>query len=773
VAFLKAVTGRGLTTSIALELTDLGIMRWDADRNCIVAMFGDSFSFGWGQDWRSPTLACFDADFNCIGTPIRGSIAAAPAQQLWEYGHNNPDFSTVLPCDFIRIGTTWHVAVMLTKGLGNETMTEFWQSQNLIDWTLSGFGFPHPASDPCTTMLSFDQFGDDIYIVGTHGLRRDGPIKMWKTLASAFPRGYWEPCGVIRDGRHGELCLRNVQGQAVLSFFNEAEYTQTALTVAHPEDDWGQANRLDYATGQDLPQLYGGYIAPGSKLDEPDGMTFMVSQWVTATNDPYHVVAYTGTLPAKGRKTEGEKVAFTENGWPGLPATEDMLNWIVVPGTNVKLQIQKGQPTQILTAFVADVNAYIETVRDSDTACYTRENSVPTSNHRSGTAIDIDWERHAFHVKGTFGEKLSPLRELLNWYEGTVFWGGDWTDPIDEMHFQMGYNTYNNPKTADFITRKIRADGFSTYKREQTMTETVVASATATEKVLQYNHSQQRVAQEKPWDCGPASCQIVMDGLSIQMSEDELIRALGTNEGGTNTVEQALPILNQRAGDGGKWVAQWMPNDPPRPDQVEALWHNVKNSIDSGRGCVLNFEVPSSNFPRGTRGSASPQYRGGKIWHYVACMGWADDGPGGRHLWIADPGFPPFDKGGYWMSLQQAATAIPPHAYAYYAPSVAPTMVRPAPQPAPQPNVRPTVQPTAVVAAPVGDLGEFWAEWSAIELSDPDSIAHVIRTAASNASPEVVHRARAVLAKVSRPALSAALVQVDPGLLKALIGAQT
>ena len=100
-------------------------------------------------------------------------------------------------------------------------------------------------------------------------------------------------------------------------------------------------------------------------------------------------------------------------------------------------------------------------------------------------------------------------------------------------------------------------------------------------------------------------------------------------------------------------------------------------------------------------------------------------------------------------------------------------MVRPAPQPAPQPNVRPTVQPTAVVAAPVGDLGEFWAEWSAIELSDPDSIAHVIRTAASNASPEVVHRARAVLAKVSRPALSAALVQVDPGLLKALIGAQT
>ena len=83
------------------------------------------------------------------------------------------------------------------------------------------------------------------------------------------------------------------------------------------------------------------------------------------------------------------------------------------------------------------------------------------------------------------------------------------------------------------------------------------------------------------------------------------------------------------------------------------------------------------------------------------------------------------------------------------------------------------VIPQPVSTAPAGDFADFWAEWSAVTIGDTDSIAHVIRTAASNASPEVVHRARAVLAKVSRPALSAALVQVDPGLLKALIGAQT
>jgi predicted chitinase len=60
---------------------------------------------------------------------------------------------------------------------------------------------------------------------------------------------------------------------------------------------------------------------------------------------------------------------------------------------------------------------------------------------------------------------MATLREMLDFYEGTVFWAGDWNDPIDEMHSQMGYDTYNNPHTQDFINRKIRSDGFSTFRR--------------------------------------------------------------------------------------------------------------------------------------------------------------------------------------------------------------------------------------------------------------------------------------------------------------------
>jgi hypothetical protein len=463
-----------------------------------------------------------------------------------------------------------------------------------------------------------------------------------------------------------------------------------------------------------------------------------------------------------------------------------MLEWITIPGCDppVRIQVQKGQPSAILKAFVADMNAYVEPVYNADCASFTPTNAVPTSNHLNGTAVDIRWDSHPFHVKGTFGGKLPALRELLNFYKGVMFWGGDWTDPIDEMHFNLDYHSYGNPFTADWIKRNIRPDGFSTYKRGPMTAPipTAVLAAAVTspsEKVLAYNHAQQSVAQEKFFDCCPASVQIVADGLGVHMSEDDLIRAIGTDTNGTNTVEQALPILNEKcAGGDGKYVAQWLPNDPPRPDQVSALWHNVKTSIDSGHGCVLNFQVPSSNFPRATRGSKTPQYRGGVVYHYVSCMGWADDGPGGKHLWIADPGFPPFDDGGYWMALEQVATAIPPHAYAYFVPKVAPSIAAPPVAPPVPPPAAAPVAPVVVQAAvstPVGDLGEFWAEWSAIELGDLDSIVHVLRTAAgkTSSSPEVIHRARAVLTKVPRPALSTALSFIErsePDVLTALTG---
>lgn len=160
---------------------------------------------------------------------------------------------------------------------------------------------------------------------------------------------------------------------------------------------------------------------------------------------------------------------WSSNGWPMVD--EGSCTWVTVPGTDVSLEIQNGQPLQILRAFAADYHAEVEALRDADSACWTLENSVDDSNHLSGTAMDLNWNSHPFQIAdaGFDPAKKAKVRELLNWYEGMIFWGDDWDDPKDAMHFQLAsldnggnINTFGNPAVDDFIKRKIRPDGFST-----------------------------------------------------------------------------------------------------------------------------------------------------------------------------------------------------------------------------------------------------------------------------------------------------------------------
>lgn len=167
----------------------------------------------------------------------------------------------------------------------------------------------------------------------------------------------------------------------------------------------------------------------------------------------------------------------SENGWRMVDAGSCV--WVKVPGTNVTLQIREGQPAAIMGAFAADYNAHVEPLRDADSACWTPTNSVASSNHLSGTGMDLNWngpDGKTFRLGITKeraypGDKARKLDELIEFYEGMIFCGGNWSIR-DWMHFQMGGNTYGAQhveKVNDFIRRKIRGDGFSTFKRAGTV----------------------------------------------------------------------------------------------------------------------------------------------------------------------------------------------------------------------------------------------------------------------------------------------------------------
>lgn len=324
----RDVTGPGITSAVAMEAADLGILRWDSDRNALAVMFGDNFEFrGMHGEWQSPSIVMYDRNYNVLGIPATNNrISMGRRRQLWNYQHNNPEYSTILPCDFIKVNGVWYVAAMVTQGLGNEKWTVFWQSRDLVNWEKTSpyvnlahrDGTGRFIGHPGNVMLTFDRIGDYVYIFGTNGLQRDRGVWMWRNAANQFPHGWWEPWGwdghrwgwgianentPILEGRHGELSFRYLQGNCVLSYFNEGAYRQTVRTVPFPEADWRNgAEVVDYAFGSQIPQLYGGYISPLSRLNEPNGMHFFVSQWlgIGSTNDPYRVMLLQDTLRARG-----------------------------------------------------------------------------------------------------------------------------------------------------------------------------------------------------------------------------------------------------------------------------------------------------------------------------------------------------------------------------------------------------------------------------------------------------------------------------------------
>lgn len=161
---------------------------------------------------------------------------------------------------------------------------------------------------------------------------------------------------------------------------------------------------------------------------------------------------------------------ITENGWPQCGSND--LDRSPIPGIDIVIPLQKGWPSTILKAFCADYHLFVESLYNSrggtDEGGWTPTNSVATSNHLSGSAVDLNWNDHPFHAYETFSrDQQDTIDELLSYYEGLVRWGGEVWDgnPQDEMHWQMGFDTYRNPKCQNWIDRKLRSDGFSFFRK--------------------------------------------------------------------------------------------------------------------------------------------------------------------------------------------------------------------------------------------------------------------------------------------------------------------
>lgn len=99
--------------------------------------------------------------------------------------------------------------------------------------------------------------------------------------------------------------------------------------------------------------------------------------------------------------------------------------------------IRKGDPNVILGAWLAWYDFSVEHIT-SPVWGWSNENDVGSSNHLSGTAVDINAPQYPWGQRTMPPDRIAMIRNGLRLFEGTVFWGADW-DRADEMHYQMAF----------------------------------------------------------------------------------------------------------------------------------------------------------------------------------------------------------------------------------------------------------------------------------------------------------------------------------------------
>ena len=287
---------------------DLGMMAPIDNDGEFAMIFGDSFRGAFGQGWMSPVgvVAKMDEDgFIKILRPIDNT---SEVSDMISYRRVND--KTLIPSDVINIGGvlymhgTWHVP------FGTVVSSEVWESTDQgKTWTSVGVA-PGDYLDGMTQLLTWDKGPDGfIYIMSTK-FGRKSPVFMFRARPEdiAHPgnwqgfssEGWGKKAEAILDEsvQAGELNLRYIDGHWVLAMFNEKTLAVEVRISDKLETSWEDvpvatiAKNGPWENAQNplnWSQPYGGYIVPGSHLDNMD---IVISQWNTSNNSRYNATQF-------------------------------------------------------------------------------------------------------------------------------------------------------------------------------------------------------------------------------------------------------------------------------------------------------------------------------------------------------------------------------------------------------------------------------------------------------------------------------------------------
>ncbi|BBZ42011.1 DUF4185 domain-containing protein [Mycobacterium conspicuum] len=292
----------------------------------LLQVCGDSFAgqgVGFGG-WYSPIALHVDTSSVDDPAGVRYTGVTGISKPL--LADPTPPGTSQLPAGVVEINRHNYLMVTTTKNLEPqnsrlvlaEPARAGWQTiagtrraasyQGGAQTQISGYYDPIPTPDSPSGW---------VYIVANSFTRRD-PVTLYRATPQTFiDRSTWQGWATGPDGgwgkkptplwpdKVGEMSVRQIDGKTVLSYFNAdtgnmevrvaidpTSLGDAPVTTVVQHDEWPDpAESLPPPYDNRLAQPYGGYISPGSTLDE---LRIFVSQWDTRArvSAPYRVIQF-------------------------------------------------------------------------------------------------------------------------------------------------------------------------------------------------------------------------------------------------------------------------------------------------------------------------------------------------------------------------------------------------------------------------------------------------------------------------------------------------
>lgn len=287
----------------------------------LLQVCGDSFAgpgVGFGP-WSSPIALRVVVD--SVGDPagIRYSGVMGVGKPL--LADAPPPGASQLPAGVVQINRRNYLMVTTTRNLVPESSRLVKAEAAQGGWTtvpgsertsqfaggaqsqISGYYDPIPTADSPTGW---------VYIVADN-FDRSAPVRLYRVAPQWFTdRSQWQgwagewdrPPAPLWPDRLGEMCLRQIEGKTVLSYFNASKGTMEIRVATDPTalgsapvttvvraGEWPVPPEVLPRNDNNVAQPYGGYISPGSTSEE---VRVLVSQWNTGPRDraPYRVIEF-------------------------------------------------------------------------------------------------------------------------------------------------------------------------------------------------------------------------------------------------------------------------------------------------------------------------------------------------------------------------------------------------------------------------------------------------------------------------------------------------